>query len=326
MGKIRSSTQQDPVIQGLTLDKGTYIDDLGRSRDSSMKPLFTDIANAQISQKIMRLDPDAIVMPGRKRAPQAPDMTYVERLERHNIQLEVENNELRSANQQLRGKKAATTARAVSLHEESLLMLEEIDRLRTKVTVSSDTSRHNEVSNIFLKHDIDHLNTAIKQISNQNSALAAGLIGTPLDPNSGKLVSPHSLSDEGSQMYQNHTQSVMSSTMLPQLPNVPLERAKYPTKARVECLLSRVGVVPTTPMMWEQCATLQGALDDVTGAEQQAKLEARCQSMCKNGGMEWESAMHHFCQNSSQSLARAEKVLGLTTVYYNPFVYDPIGS
>jgi hypothetical protein len=306
MGKVRASAGgalHDPSgVQGALISKGTYIDELGRTRDAGS---------------------EAIIMPGFRRIPPAADMTYVERLERHNAQLEAENNELRVCNKSLQKAKNAAGARISELEQERHLILEELDRLRAKVAVTADESRNHEITSMFLKHDNENLHSHIKQISGQNAALASGLIGTPMDPRAGQLVSASSLSDAGSDMYVQHLKNMQADMMIPPLPTIPIERAKYPLKDRVICLLAKVGVPPNGTLQWESCTVLQGAID-ATESEHQAQLEAICKDLCKDG-MPYEKALAHFSQVSSASLARAEKTLGLTTVHYHPFVYDPIG-
>jgi len=306
MGKVRGSAGgalYDPSgVQGSIVAKGTYIDEVGRTRDAGT---------------------NAIVMPGFRRIPPAADMTYVERLERHNAQLESENNELRLANKSLQSAKNSATARASELETQKLMLMEELDRLRSQLAVTSEQSRSAEISNMFLKADCENLHAHVAQISGQNAALAAGLIGTPIDPKAGKLFSANSLSDSGSDMYKQHIETMKMNSMIPALPTIPLERAKYSIGDRVTCLLAKVGVPPGGVMTWDQCAVLQGAVD-ATEPQQQAKLEQMCKDMCKDG-LKYEDAMQHFTNLSSKSLAQAEKTLGLTTVHYHPFIYDPIG-
>jgi len=169
---------------------------------------------------------------------------------------------------------------------------------------------------MFLQHDCESLQSQVQQISGQNAALAAGLIGTPMDSTAGKLWSANSLSHEGSQMYNQQLAKLQADTAIPALPTIPLERSKYPIKDRVTCLLAKVGVLPGGKLSWEQCAVLQGAVD-ATEPENQPKLEQICKDLCKDG-LEYAAASEHFVKLSSASLARAEKTLGLTTVYYNP--------
>merc|ERR1712167_521739 len=188
MGKVRIGSAggqlHDPSgVQGTLVAKGTYIDELGRTRDAGS---------------------GAIVMPGFRRIPPAADMTYVERLERHNAQLEAENNELRVQARSLQSSKRAASDLAERLQEEKNMLMEELDRLRAKVAVTEDESRSHEITSMFLKHDNENLNYQIAQISGQNAALATGLIGNPMDPKAGMLASAHSLSQEGSEHFKQH--------------------------------------------------------------------------------------------------------------------------
>merc|ERR1712216_212869 len=306
MGKVRRAAGgglHDPSgVQGAVVAKGCYIDEVGRTRDAGS---------------------GAIVLPGFRRIPPAADMTYVERLERHNAQLESENNELRLANKTLQAAKNTGNSRIETLEQEKLMLIEEVDRLRAKIAVSSEESRSHEITSMFLKHDNENLQSQIAQISGQNAALAAGLIGTPMDPKAGQLWSAKSISDQGSEMYNQHMETLAMQTLIPALPTIPLERSKYPIRDRVVCLLAKVGVPPGTAISWQQFAVIQGAIDAVE-PHMEAQLEQKCKDIVKDG-MPYDAALHQFSQFSSASLARAEKVLGLTAVHYNPFVYDPIG-
>jgi hypothetical protein len=283
--------------------KGTYIDETGRTRDAGT---------------------NAIIMPGFRRIPPAADMTYVERLERHNAQLEAESNELRLANKSMQNAKNKATSRVAELETQKLMMMEELDRLRSQVAVISDESRSHEISNMFLKADCENLHAHVAQISGQNAALAAGMIGMPIDAKAGKLYSANSISDANSDAYKQHVNAMMVNGQIPALPTIPLERAKYPIPDRVTCLLAKVGVAPGGVMTWDQCAVLQGAVD-ATEPAHQGQLEQMCKDLCADG-LKYEDSMKHFSMLSSSSLARAEKTLGLTTVHYHPFVYDPIGQ
>merc|ERR1712167_432703 len=117
MGKVRIGSAggqlHDPSgVQGTLVAKGTYIDELGRTRDAGS---------------------NAIVMPGYRRIPPAADMTYVERLERHNAQLDAENKELRVANGSLKSAKSSLSSRVADLEKDRAMLLEEMDRLRAAV-------------------------------------------------------------------------------------------------------------------------------------------------------------------------------------------------
>jgi len=305
MGKVRASAGgqlHDPSgVQGSLVVKGTFIDEVGRTRDAGS---------------------NAIVMPGFRRIPPAADMTYVERLERHNAQLDAENQELHVAINSMRGAKKSLVTRVEDLEKDRVMMLEEVDRLRAALRIVSDESRDHEITSMFLKNDNSNLQGQINVISGQNAALAAGLVGTPMDPTAGKLWSTNSLSHEGSAMYDQQLARLQADVVVPALPTIPLERSKYPVSDRVVCLLAKVGVLPDQTMQWEQCAILQGAID-ATAPEHQDKLEEMCKDLCGQG-LGYPSAVEHFTKLSSASLARGEKTLGLTTVHYSPVVYDPI--
>ena len=60
-------------------------------------------------------------------------MVYVERLERHNTQLQAENNELRTANKSLQNAKNSANAAVAELQKEKMMLIEELDRLRSQV-------------------------------------------------------------------------------------------------------------------------------------------------------------------------------------------------
>jgi len=61
-------------------------------------------------------------------------MTYVQRLERHNAELSAENNELRIANKSLQGAKNNAGSYVVELEKQKMMLIEELDRLRSQVT------------------------------------------------------------------------------------------------------------------------------------------------------------------------------------------------
>ena len=65
-------------------------------------------------------------------------MTYVERLERHNAQLEAENRELRFANKSLQSSKNGANDRVATLEKEKLMLIDELDRLRAQVAPFSN--------------------------------------------------------------------------------------------------------------------------------------------------------------------------------------------
>merc|ERR1711998_27868 len=133
MGKVRASAGgalHDPYnVQGSTVRAGFYVDEVGRTRDAGS---------------------GAIMMPGYRRVPPAADMTYLERLERQNVSLEVENEELRIANKGLQTNKNMGSHRVSQLEMERRMLLEEIDSLRAQVAVSSETSRNHEITSMFL--------------------------------------------------------------------------------------------------------------------------------------------------------------------------------
>merc|ERR1712216_184196 len=309
MGKVRRAAGgglHDPSgVQGPVVAKGCYIDEAGRTRDAGS---------------------GAIIMPGFRRIPPAADMTYVERLERHNAQLEAEHNELRVQARSLQSSKRAASEAAERLEEERNMLIEDLDRLRAKVAVTEDESRSHEITSMFLKHDNENLNQQIAQISGQNAALATGLIGHPMDPKAGTLAAAHTLSQEGSEHFKKHMfdMEAQANKDIPALPTIPTERAKCPIKERVICLLAKVGVLPGKTLQWDQCIILQGAIDAATEPQHIPQLESYCKNICKDG-MSYDSALAHFGQTSSASLARAEKTLGLTAVHYHPFIYDLIG-
>ena len=284
-------------------------------------------------------------------------MTYVERLERHNAQLEAENRELRFANKSLQSSKNGANDRVATLEKEKLMLIDELDRLRAQVAPfsnlpercdamqkrimpsvaspchvvcqvikTSEVSRDHEITSMFLNYDNENLRSQIGQISGQNAALASGLIGTPMDPTAGQLFTQGSISDEGSPAFNQHLlelQAAMDSAV-PALPTTPLERAKYPTKDRVKCLLAKVGVLPGQNLEWEPCMLLQGAVD-ATEADQFPQLEKLCREICK-GGLPYDMAVGRYTELSSASIARAEKALGLTTVHYHPVQHVPVGE
>jgi len=64
-------------------------------------------------------------------------MTYVERLERQNAQLEAENRELRIANKSLQNNKNGAVDAVGSLQQEKMMLIEELDRLRAQVGMTS---------------------------------------------------------------------------------------------------------------------------------------------------------------------------------------------
>merc|ERR1712216_678246 len=118
MGKVRRAAGgglHDPSgVQGAVVAKGCYIDEVGRTRDAGS---------------------GAIVMPGFVRIPPAADMTYVERLERHNLQLQAENNELRTANKALSVGKGNAGQQIALLQQEKMQLLDELDRIRAQVAM-----------------------------------------------------------------------------------------------------------------------------------------------------------------------------------------------
>jgi len=295
MGKVRASAGgaicDHSGVQGSVVQTGFYLDEVGRSRDAGT---------------------GAIVMPGFRRLPPAADITYVERLERQNAALEMENQELRIANRGLQASKNAGAERITQLENERRMMLEQIDTLRAQVAVSFEESRNNEISKMFLGYDNAELRSTIQTISGQNTALASGLIGSDLDRTAGKLFSQGSLSDPTSAAFDQHIQAANASQLLPTLPTNPLERAKYAVEDRVKCLLAKVGVLPGMVLSAAQCCDLQAAFED-THPE---TLQDRCQNTCGADGLPYEQATDHFKSFPSASLARAEKMFGLTRVHY----------
>jgi len=283
-------------VQGSVVQRGLYIDEVGRTRDAGT---------------------GAIHMPGFRRLPPAADITYVERLERQNAALEVENQELRTANKGLQCVKNAGAERIAALEKEKRMMLEEIDRLRVQVAVTFEQSRNHEIASMFLDHDNAEMRSHIQHISGQNAALASGLIGTPIDPTAGKLYSRGSISDMNSPAFDQYTQSIQGSVSVPALPSNPIERSKYSAADRVKCLLAKVGVAPGMVLSTDQCCEMQGALDGVNpDNEAYPALQDMCAKTCGTDGLPYETAVNHFKSLSSASLAKAEKALRLTTVYF----------
>jgi len=294
MGKVRASAGGE-----LAIATGTYVDELGRTRTSGSTH-----------------NEDAIVMPGTRRVPPAADVTHLRRVERHNAALQAENHELRVANGNLQSAKNSACARVAELETERRMMLEEIDRLRAAVAVSTEKSRDHQITGMFLSIDNSKLRDHIELISGQNTALAAGLIGTPMDPKAGKLVSPGSISDPAAAAYNQRLLELQAANVIPALPTNPLDRARYSAEDRVKCLLAKVGVLPDSKMEWGPCASIQGAMD-ATEPEHAAKLEELCKGWC-GAGMEYDKAVKFFVDQSSERLARAEKTLRLTAVSYRP--------
>lgn len=273
----------------------TYLDEVGRTRDSTS---------------------DAIVMPGTRRIPPVADVTYLERVEKHNTALVAENHELRQCNKALRSERAATASRVIELETEKRMMLEELDRLRACVAVTAEQCRDHEVTRMFLAADNEKLADQVAIISGQNAALATGLIGTPMgDKDAGKLFVSGTVSDPDAVAYQQRLNELDASSRIPALPTIPLERAKYSAEDRVKCLLAKVGVLPGDPLTATHCANLTLAMEPTDPANQ-AAVDARCQQLCGDAGLDYPSALAHFVKNSAgAALARAEKTLQLTTVY-----------
>lgn len=307
LGSAGGSLHDPHNILGPVVRTGTYLDEVGRTRDAGT---------------------DAIIKPGHRRVPPAADMTYVERLERHNAQLDAENKELRVANGSLKSAKSSLSSRVADLEKDRAMLLEEMDRLRAAVAYTADQSRHFEIDNMFLHHDKDRLQDTIKLMSDANAVRAGAVTGVPHDPGAGTLYVP-------GPNIQNQAQAAewkkkIEQNHIPALPTTPYERAQYPAELRVICLLAKVNIFATDGDVTfdkaapEKCGAvrLQAALD----GQDVAAVKDKVQNELGDTGKKFDAFVQQCATNSSATLARAEKELGLTTVHYNPFIYDPIGS
>merc|ERR1712227_491149 len=145
MGRIRKSAGE------MVVAANTYVDELGRTRDEKS---------------------DAIIMPGTRRVPPAADVTYLERVERHNAALQAENHELRQRNKALQTAHSTSISATLQLETEKRMLMEELDRLRAVVAVTAEQCRDHEITHMFLHADNEKLQDQVKVISVQNSALA----------------------------------------------------------------------------------------------------------------------------------------------------------
>ena len=123
-------------VQGPVIQKGTYLDESGRTRDAGT---------------------GAILMPGFYRVPPQGNPEYVDRLERHNSGFKAEQQELKVANKALTADCMKQEQRAHRLEQDCNMLAEELRRLRALDAVMSQKSNEAQVANMFLTHDKENL-------------------------------------------------------------------------------------------------------------------------------------------------------------------------